>query len=99
RALGRRSRLRMQEALIQPWKDREATAFLVTHSVDEAVYEGTRMFLMGGKPGRLVEIIQVPRPDAPPEVARRQPWFIEFTQNLLRRLEEETPTATGTKPK
>ncbi len=98
-ALDPRIRLRMQELLIQLWKEREETVFLVTHSVEEAVYLGDRVFLMADKPGRLVEIIQVPRPDAPPEVARRQPWFIEFTQNLLRRLEEETPTATGTKQK
>jgi NitT/TauT family transport system ATP-binding protein len=97
-ALDPRIRLRMQELLIKLWNEREETVFLVTHSVEEAVYLGDRVFLMADKPGRLLEIIHVPRPDEPPEVARRKPWFIEFTQNLLRRLEEETPTATGTKP-
>ncbi len=98
-ALDPRIRLRMQELLIQLWNEREETVFLVTHSVEEAVYLGDRVFLMADKPGRLLEIIKVPRPDGPPEEARRKPWFIDFTQNLLRRLEEETPTATGTKPK
>ncbi len=95
-ALDPRIRLRMQELLIQLWSEREETIFLVTHSVEEAVYLGDRVFVMADKPGRLVEILHVPRPDEPPEVARRRPWFIEFTQSLLRRLEEETPTATGT---
>jgi NitT/TauT family transport system ATP-binding protein len=90
-------RLRMQELLIQLWKEQEATVFLVTHSVEEAVYLGDRVFLMAAKPGRLVEIIQVPRPNEPPEESRRKPWFINFCQGLLRRLEEESPAPSGVK--
>jgi len=84
-------RLRMQELLIQLWAEQEATVFLVTHSVEEAVYLGDRVFLMASKPGRLVEILKVPRPAEPPEESRRKPWFINFSQALLRRLEEESP--------
>jgi NitT/TauT family transport system ATP-binding protein len=98
-ALDPRIRLRMQELLIQLWAEQQATVFLVTHSVEEAVYLGDRIFVMADKPGRLVDILQVPRPEEPPEQVRRKPWFIEFSQNLLRRLEEETPTSTGVKPK
>jgi NitT/TauT family transport system ATP-binding protein len=84
-------RLRMQELLIQLWKEQEATVFLVTHSVEEAVYLGDRVYLMAAKPGRLVEVLKVPRPVEPPEESRRKPWFISFCQTLLRRLEEESP--------
>jgi NitT/TauT family transport system ATP-binding protein len=98
-ALDPRIRLRMQELLIQLWNEQQETVFLVTHSVEEAVYLGDRVFLMADKPGRLVEILHVPRPEGPPEQVRRKPWFIDFTQGLLRRLEEETPASTGTKPK
>ena len=90
-------RLRMQELLIQLWAEQQATVFLVTHSVEEAVYLGDRVFLMAAKPGRLVEIMKVPRPAEPPEETRRKPWFINFSQALLRRLEEESPAPTGTK--
>jgi NitT/TauT family transport system ATP-binding protein len=96
-ALDPRIRLRMQELLIQLWREQESTVFLVTHSVEEAVYLGDRVFLMGAKPGRLVEILQVPRPEGPPEQARRQRWFMDFSQELLRRLEEEEPVAIGAK--
>ncbi|MDB6123386.1 MAG: hypothetical protein JWQ71_2379 [Pedosphaera sp.] len=98
-ALDPRIRLRMQELLIQLWKEQEGTVFLVTHSVEEAVYLGDRVFLMADKPGRLLEILQVPRPEESPEQTRRKPWFIDFTQNLLRRLEEDTPGSTVTKLK
>ncbi len=90
-------RLRMQELLIQLWNEKEGTVFLVTHSVEEAVYLGDRVFLMAAKPGRLVEVLKVPRPSEPPEVSRRRPWFIDFCQALLRRLEEESPAPPGVK--
>jgi NitT/TauT family transport system ATP-binding protein len=84
-------RLRMQELLMELWKEQQGTVFLVTHSVEEAVYLGDRVFLMAPKPGRLVEILKVPRPAESPEESRRKPWFINFCQTLLRRLEEESP--------
>ena len=90
-------RLRMQELLIELWKEQQGTVFLVTHSVEEAVYLGDRVFLMAAKPGRLVEIIKVPRPAEPPEESRRKSWFINFCQGLLRRLEEESPAPPLTK--
>jgi NitT/TauT family transport system ATP-binding protein len=87
-------RLRMQELLLNLWKEQEATVFIVTHSVEEAVYLGDRVFLMAAKPGRLVEILKIPRPDGPPEESRRKPWFTTFCQTLLRRLEEESQAPT-----
>jgi len=39
----------------------------------------------------------VPRPFEPPEESRRKSWFIDFSQALLRRLEQEGPMAIGTK--
>jgi NitT/TauT family transport system ATP-binding protein len=90
-------RLRMQELLIQLWAEQQATVFLVTHSVEEAVYLGDRVFLMAAKPGRLIEILKVPRPAEPPEESRRKPWFINFSQALLRRLEEESATPPAMK--
>ena len=90
-------RLRMQELLIKLWKDQEATVFLVTHSVEEAVYLGDRVFLMAANPGRLVEILAVPRPNESPEQSRRKPWFIDFCQTLLQRLEEESQAPAGLK--
>src|SRR6266404_1890220 len=90
-------RLRMQELLLELWKEQQATVFLVTHSVEEAVYLGDRVFLMASKPGRLVEILKIPRPAEPPEESRRKPWFINFCQTLLRRLEAESPAPPALK--
>lgn len=83
-------RLRMQELLLRLWKEQEGTVFLVTHSVEEAVYLGDRVFLMASGPGRLVDVLRIPRPAESPEASRRKPWFINFCQTLLQRLEEES---------
>ncbi|MBI1853030.1 MAG: ABC transporter ATP-binding protein [Planctomycetes bacterium] len=96
-ALDPKIRLRMQELLIQLWKEQESTVFFVTHAVEEALYLGDRVFRMASSPGRLVEILQVPRPDEPPESVRRKSWFAELTQELLRRLQQESP-ASGELP-
>jgi NitT/TauT family transport system ATP-binding protein len=90
-------RLRMQELLIQLWNEQESTVFLVTHSVEEAVYLGDRVFVMAPNPGRLVDILKVPRPAEPPEASRRKPWFLEFCQTLLRRLEDASPAQSNLK--
>jgi len=97
-ALDPKIRLRMQELLIQLWKDQQETVFFVTHSPEEAIYLGDRVFRMSASPGRLVEVLEVPRPDEPPEEMRRKPWFVEITQELLRRMEEEAP-ASGALPR
>jgi NitT/TauT family transport system ATP-binding protein len=88
-------RLRMQELLLGLWREQQATVFLVTHSVEEAVYLGDRVFLMAANPGRLVEVLKIPRPQEAPEQSRKQRWFVDFCQELLRRLEESSPAPTG----
>ncbi len=85
-ALDPKIRMQMQELLVKLWNEQQSTVFIVTHSMDEAVYLGDRVMRMAAKPGRLVEELQVPRPDEPPEVMRARPWFSELTEDLLRRL-------------
>jgi len=92
-ALDPKIRLKMQELLIDLWKEQQNTVFLVTHSVEEAVYLGDRVFRMAANPGRLVEILDLPRPAEPPEVVRRQKWFIENVRDLLKRLEDDLPAS------
>ena len=96
-ALDPKIRMQMQELLVQLWKEQQSTVFIVTHSMEEAVYLGDRVMRMAAKPGRLVETLQVPRPKVSPEVMRKQPWFNELTQELLLRLETDAP-ASGELP-
>jgi NitT/TauT family transport system ATP-binding protein len=92
-ALDPKIRMQMQELLLQLWKEQQGTVFIVTHSVEEAIYLGDRVLRMGAKPGRLVEILRLPRPNVPPEVLRKESWYNTATRELLRRLETDAPSA------
>jgi NitT/TauT family transport system ATP-binding protein len=93
-ALDPKIRLNMQELLVQLWREQQSTIFLVTHAVEEAIYLGDRIFRMGAKPGKLVEILHAPRPEIPPQEMRKKKWFEEMTRDLLYRLEQDR-NATG----
>jgi NitT/TauT family transport system ATP-binding protein len=93
-ALDPKTRLRMQELLVQLWNEQQSTVFIVTHQVEEALYLGDRVFRMGARPGRLLEVLQAPRPEIPPEEMREKKWFIEMARDLLNRLEQDK-LATG----
>lgn len=90
-ALDPKTRLRMQELLVSLWKEIKATVIIVTHSMEEAVYLGDRVFRMESNPGRLVEILEAPRPDIPPEEMRKRKWFNDMVRELLSRIENSTP--------
>jgi len=90
-ALDPKIRMQMQELLVHLWKEQQSTVFLVTHSMEEAVYLGDRVMRMAARPGRLIEELQLPRPDASPEAMRKRPWFNGMTQDLLKRLETDAP--------
>jgi NitT/TauT family transport system ATP-binding protein len=53
-ALDEPTRYDMQRLITGLWHELEATVFIVTHSIAEAVYLGDRVWLMGRAPGRIV---------------------------------------------
>src|SRR4029077_15591525 len=90
-------RLRMQELLLGLWREKEDTVFLVTHSVEEAIYLVERVFVMAEKRGWLVKFPKAPPPANPPEESRRKPWFTDCCQGLLRQLEDQSPAPPAIK--
>jgi ABC-type nitrate/sulfonate/bicarbonate transport system ATPase subunit len=53
-ALDALTRERLQEEIRRIWQATGKTVLFVTHSVDEAVYLGTRLLVMSRRPGRVV---------------------------------------------
>jgi NitT/TauT family transport system ATP-binding protein len=71
------TRMNMQELLIELWKEAQATVFFVTHSIEEAVYLGDRVYVFSSAPGTILREMAVPRPDGPPREVQRRPAFME----------------------
>ena len=59
-ALDPRTRMDMQNLLVGLWREVEATVFFVTHSIEEAVYLGDRVYLMSRSPGTPVRCARRP---------------------------------------
>lgn len=87
-ALDPATRLDMQDLLIRLWREVQATVLFVTHSVEEAVYLGDRVFVMATTPGRIVDEIRLPAASAPARETQQAPWFHEQVNALHARIEE-----------
>jgi NitT/TauT family transport system ATP-binding protein len=77
-ALDPTTRLQMQGLLVDLWRDAQATVFFVTHSIEEAVYLGDRVYVFSSSPGTILKEMQVPPPDRPPKVMQREPEFMKY---------------------
>ncbi|WP_107653717.1 ABC transporter ATP-binding protein [Nocardia suismassiliense] len=53
-ALDALTRENLQDELRTLWRDRRKTVLFVTHSIDEALLLGTRVLVMGTRPGRII---------------------------------------------
>jgi NitT/TauT family transport system ATP-binding protein len=76
-ALDPQTRMNMQDLLISLWKRVQATVFFITHSIEEAVYLGDRVYILSSSPGRLIREIEVVAPDRPAAEMQRDPKFQE----------------------
>jgi len=81
-ALDPTTRLHMQALLVDLWKEAEATVFFVTHSIEEAVYLGDRVYVFSSAPGTILREMDVPPPDRPPKEMQREPAFVEIVNEI-----------------
>jgi len=59
-ALDAQTRCSMQEHLLRIWEAADVTVLFITHDLDEAIYLSDRIVVLGARPGRILEIIDVP---------------------------------------
>jgi NitT/TauT family transport system ATP-binding protein len=87
-ALDPATRLDMQDLLVKLWREVQATVLFVTHSVEEAVYLGDRVFVMATTPGRIAGEIRMPVASAPARATQSEPWFHEQVHHLQDQIEQ-----------
>jgi NitT/TauT family transport system ATP-binding protein len=96
-ALDPTTRMNMQDLLVGLWRDVQATVFFVTHSIEEAVFLGDRVYIMSNAPGTILEELEIQPADRPSKQMQREPRFQEtvyYIRDLISRLEEETRAGT-----
>jgi NitT/TauT family transport system ATP-binding protein len=76
-ALDPTTRLHMQALLVDLWREAQATVFFVTHSIEEAVYLGDRVYVFSSAPGTILKEMVVPGSTRPPKEMQREPAFME----------------------
>ncbi|WP_454864016.1 ABC transporter ATP-binding protein [Pseudomonas hormoni] len=88
-ALDSQTRLQMQQLLLRVWGNSKKTVLFVTHDIDEAILLGDRVYVMGARPGRIKQILDVPieRPRTLDMVMERS--FIEMKRNIFGLLHDE----------
>lgn len=87
-ALDSQTRLQMQQLLLKVWEHTKKTVLFVTHDIDEAILLGDRIFVMGARPGRIKEVLDVPieRPRNLDMVM--DPEFIKMKRNIFHLLHD-----------
>jgi NitT/TauT family transport system ATP-binding protein len=95
-ALDPSTRMHMQNLLIELWRELEATVFFITHSIEEAVFLGDRIYLLCSSPGRLLREIVVPKSDRPAKVVQQEPEFLKYVFDIRDTIESlESSTRAG----
>jgi NitT/TauT family transport system ATP-binding protein len=96
-ALDPQTRMHMQDLLLGLWRETEATVFFVTHSIDEAVFLGDRVYVMSNSPGTLLKELTIEPSDRPAKDMQRQPRFQEtvfYIRDLISQMEESRRAGT-----
>ncbi len=92
-ALDPPTRARMQDLLIELWREQSPTVFFITHSVEEAVYLGDHILVFSSSPGTILKEIKIPPPDRPSKEMLRDPKFQDTVfeiKELIERLESSS---------
>ena len=89
-ALDEITRLKMQTELQKIFQLKSFAALFITHSISEAVYLSSRVLVMSGRPGRIVDDIELPWSYPRPPELRYEPEFGRIAGHISKALEENS---------
>jgi NitT/TauT family transport system ATP-binding protein len=81
-ALDIRTRIQMQDMLIELWHKFQSTIIFVTHDISEAVYLADDIYIMKAPPSKIVEHIKVDLPLRRDYSTKRDKHYTELVQHV-----------------
>jgi taurine transport system ATP-binding protein len=88
-ALDALTREKAQELILNIWKETGKTVFFITHSVEEALFMGTKLIVMSPRPGRIAHRFDLPfsrqfLDGTPARKVKASAEFIQLREDVLR---------------
>ena len=81
-ALDIRTRMQMQDMLIEIWHKFHSTVVFVTHDISEAVYLGDDIYILKSQPSHFVRHIHIDLPLDRKRDTKRDPRFVELVHEV-----------------
>ncbi len=81
-ALDAQTRARMQNYLMEIWRNIDITILFITHDLDEAIYLADRILVLKAHPGEVQELIEVPIPQPRSPEQLLSPEFLATKKRL-----------------
>src|ERR1051326_4083110 len=88
-ALDAQTRDIMQEELLRIWRTTGNAVVFITHQIDEAIFLADRVLILGARPGRAQEMLEVEVPRPRKLEVKRSPRFAELADHVWHAIERE----------
>jgi NitT/TauT family transport system ATP-binding protein len=88
-ALDAQTREVMQTELLRIWEVGRKTVMFITHQIDEAIFLADRVLVLGRRPGRVKEIIEVPFARPRTLELKRRPEFTALVDRVWSMIESD----------
>ncbi len=85
-ALDAQTRTDMQDLLLKVWDAHRPTVIFVTHDIEEGLLLADRAVVLASRPGRILEVVDVPWPRPRSFEVSMQPEFIEMRREVRQML-------------
>ncbi len=87
-ALDALTREKAQELILNVWNNTHKSVFFITHSVEEALFMGTKLVVMSPRPGRITHVFDLPFSrqflgGVPARQVKASPEFIQLREDVL----------------
>jgi NitT/TauT family transport system ATP-binding protein len=84
------TRLELEDGLLELWKNLGTTILFVTHDIEEAIYLSDRIYVLGRRPARVIQTLDVRLPRPRNQITTRaEPDFMKLRNEIYRRTTEE----------